>query len=656
MKFKKLLFIPLAISVLVTTAQTEELKPEIAKQWLVAVEGDTINAEDFWYVYNKNADPNKIVTQDSLNSYRKLYDKFLLKVQEAKSLGYDTTSKFIKEFTGYKNQLAESYLKDKSVTNNLVKEAYERSKLDIEASHILIGFNSNGLPADTISAYKTAELVKELADKGTDFAELAKKYSTGPSGKSTGGYLGYFSVFRMVYPFESAAYNTEVGSVSHPFRTQFGYHIVKVHSKRKAGGEIKVAHIIARETKEMSLEKKAIAKKNIFEIYQKLQNGESFNSLARKFSEDMLTASKGGDLPPFRAGKYDPSFENPAFDLDSNGDYTKPIKTVYGWQIIQRLDRSNPKSFEEVKLDLKTKVARSDRAELSKTYVLNRIKTDYNFKEFRAGIDGFYSLCDSTLITATWKVPREVNLKEKMFEFNGETFTQLDFANYLRETLVPKRGGDYRRLVTYTYDKWVESLLRDHEKSQLYTKEPNYIRLLKEYREGIILFDLSSEKVWNKSVTDTLGLRTFHESNKNIWQWDERMSGTIYKCVNAETAKMVRKYLKKGKDDAFIIEKINISSQLNLRVDDDKKYQAKDRNELEGKTFKKGISKVYEKEGSFIVLKVDEVIPVTNKRLSEVRGSVAARYQGFLMNEWLEELRIKYKIVYNEEVFKQLIP
>lgn len=656
MRFKKLLFISLAIAGFGATAQKKELEPEIAKQWLVAIEEDTITAEDFWYVYNKNADPNIEIIQDSLISYRKLYDKFLLKVQEAKSLGYDTTPKFLKEFTGYKNQLADSYLKDKSVTDNLVKEAYERSKFDVEASHILIGVNPTGLPSDTLEAYKLALKVKKLADNGGDFAELAKKYSTGPSGKATGGYLGYFSVFRMVYPFESAAYNTEVGKVSTPFRTRFGYHIVKVHNKREAVGELKVAHIIARVTKDMSPEKKARAKKNIFEIYEKLQAGENFRIVARKFSEDLGTASKGGELPAFRAGKFDPSFENPAFALDSNGAYTEPIQTVYGWQIIQRLDRKDPKSFEETKLDLKTKVARNDRAELSETYVLNKIKKDFNFKEYRSGIDNFYKFCDSTIISAKWKMPSESKLKDRMFEFNSKTYTQLDFANHLKGSLIAKRGGDYRRLVTYTYDQWVESLLIDHKKSKLPETEPDYLRLLKEYREGIILFDLSSEKVWNRSVTDTAGLRKFHEDNKDQWQWDERMNGSIYKCVNAETAKMVRKYLKKGKDDAFIIEKINVSSELNLRMDDNNKFQAKDRPELEGRNFKKGVSKVYEKNGSFIVLKVNEVIPITNKELSEVRGNVAAKYQEYLMQQWLEELRAKFKIVYNEDVFKQLIP
>ncbi|MAW66237.1 MAG: peptidylprolyl isomerase [Flavobacteriales bacterium] len=654
MRFNTLLFLAFSFLAIGSKAQVSQLKPELASQWLVAIGGDTISAGDFWYVYNKNSDPEKIITKDSLLSYRKLYDKFLLKVKEAKTLGYDTTSKFMKEFKGYKNQLADSYLKDKNVTKNLVKEAYDRMLFDVEASHILISIPNLSMPSDTLSAFKKAIEVKKLAESGSDFSELAKKYSADPSAISNGGYLGYFSVFRMVYPFETAAYTTEVGKISNPFKTRFGYHIVKVHKKRKAVGEIKVAHILTVSRDDMSPEKQKAAEKNIYDIYSRLQKGEEdFAVLAKKFSEDMSSATSGGNLDWFGPSKFVPEFENAAFSLESNGDYSKPIKTVYGWHIIKRLDRKGVKSFKDSEIDLKTKVARSDRAELSETFVLNKIKSEYNFKEYRKGIDTFYKYCDSTLITSEWKVPESKKLKTKMFDFNGVTYTQKDFAEYLKNTLVPKRGGNYQRIVTYSYNRWIENMLRDFEKSQLPFKKPDYVRLLKEYREGIILFDLSSERIWNKSITDTAGLRDFYNKKASKWQWDERMNGTVYKCINQETANLVRGYLKKNKDDVFILEKINKESTLNVRVEAGI-YQAKDRPDLVGVSFKKGISKVYESNGQYIVLKVNEILPVENKNLNEVRGSVAAKYQDYLMKEWITELRAKYKIVYNEDVFNQL--
>lgn len=655
MRLRKMLLLSAVFCGFISNAQTKELDPKLADKWLVTIDGDTVTAGEFWYVFNKNAKADEVVTKDSLNNYRKLYNKFLLRVQEAKNLGYDTTDKFKKEFEGYKNQLAESYLKDKSVTEKLVEEAFERTQSDVEASHILIGIPSNSTPSDTIVAYKKIQKIRKRALNGEDFGKLAKEYSTDPSAKQNAGYLGYFSAFRMVYPFENAAFNTPVGEISQPFRTRFGYHIVKVSNKRKAVGEIKVAHIMTIVKSDMSAAKKKAAEENIREIYAKLQAGEHFRTLARKFSEDMNTASKGGELPWFGPSKFVPEFENAAFALENNEDYSEPIKSAYGWHIIKRLDRKEPAGFDEVRSDIKQKVSRSDRAELSETSVLNRIKKDYGFKENRKGIDGFYKYCDSTIITAKWQAPSASKLKTNMFDFDGKSYTQLDFAEHLSKTLTPKRGGDYKKLVNTTYEMWIKNLLKDKERSMLAQKYPDYVRLLKEYKEGIILFDLTSEKVWNKSVSDTAGLRAFHAANKDDWKWDERMDGTVYKCIDFVTAKKVRRFLKKKKDDVFILDTINHASKLNVRVEAGI-YQAKDRADLEGVTFKKGISKVFEKDGSFIVLKVNNVIPVQPKDLSEVRGVVTAKYQDYLMKAWIKELGDKYKIEYNEEVFNKLIP
>ena len=655
MRFKKVLIVALAFSGFVVNAQSTSLNADLAKKWVVRIEGDTITAEDFWYVFNKNATPEDIASKDSLNNYRELYSKFLLKVKEAKSLGYDTTYKFIKEFKGYKDQLADSYLKDKTVTENLVKEAYERSIVNVEASHILIGTDYHALPDDTLKAYKLALKVKKLAESGQDFKALAKKYSTDKSVKQNGGYLGFFGAFSMVYPFESAAFNTKPGDLAEVFRTMFGYHVVKVHSKRDAVGEIKVAHIMTVVKTDMTDAKKKDAEQNINEIYAMLQKGESFRTLAQKFSEDLNTARKGGELGWFGPRKFVPEFENAAFALDSNMAYSKPIKTVYGWHIIQRLDRKDIDSFKDIESELKTKVARSDRANLSKLSVINRIKNEYGFVENRDGIDEFYKYCDTSIISGKWQAPAENKLTTKMFDFAGETFTQKDFAAELTSKLVPKRGGDYRRLVSYSYNSWIENLLKDHEKAQLPNKDQDYVRLLKEYEEGIILFDLTSERVWNKSVSDTAGLNAYYKVKKSNWTWDERMDGVLYKCINDSTAKKLRKYLKKGKDDVFLLEEFNKKSKLNIRVEAGV-YEAKERPVLKGLKFKKGISKVINADGTFIVLKINNVIPVQSKELPYVKGLVTARYQDYLMKEWLNELNAKYKVEFNEQVYNQLIP
>ena len=654
MRFQKLLIIAALFGSAFVSAQSKKINPQLEDEWLIAINGDTITAGDFWYAFVKNADEEKPINLDSIKKYKKLYDKFLLKVTEAKSLGYDTTPKFLKEFKGYKNQLAESYLKDKSVTDKLIQEAFDRSRIDVEASHILVKVPYDAMPEDTLKAFEKALSIMNKANNGVDFSLLAKKYSDDNGGKN-GGYLGYFSVLRMVYPFENMAYNTKPGEISKPFRSRFGYHIIKVHSNRKAVGEVKVAHIMTIAKEGMDPKKLVDAEKNIREIYEMVKEGKNFAELARKFSEDLNTSNRGGELPWFGPNKFLPEFENAAFSLANNGDVSEPVKTPYGWHIIKRIDRKELASYDDMKNELRNKVSRSDRAALSKTVVINRIKKEYEFTEYRSGIDNFYTFCDTTLITAKWKAPADKELTDKMFDFAGVTYTQKEFAEYLTQTLVPKKGGSYQRIVQYSYENWMTDIIESHEKSLLTTKYPDYGRLLREYKDGIILFDLTSEKVWNKSVVDTAGLRAFHNDIKDQWQWNERMDGVVYKCIDEATAVAVRKLLKKGRGDDVILENINVESKLNVRVEAGV-YEAKSRPELNGLKFKKGVSKVLNQNGNFIVLKVDKVLPVESKSLSEVKGMVTAKYQDYLMDVWLKELREKYEIVYNDDVFKQLAP
>jgi len=663
MKLKNYLLIAvLSLGFLTIEAQEDGLRinDKIANEWLVAIEGDTTTAGDFWYLFNKNNFDKTVPNIDSLNKYRALYSKFLLKVKDASDRGLDTTKKFIKEFNGYKNQLAESYLKDKTVTKQLVKESYDRSLIDIEASHVLINIKLHALPNDTLEAYNKALNVQTLARSGKDFGALAKKYSQDPSAQSNKGYLGFFPAFKMVYPFESGAYKTKTGEISEIVRTRYGYHVLKVHSKRKSIGEIKVAHILMIVKEEMDEKGKEVAKQKIDEVYGKLKAGDSFETLAQQFSEDQQTRGTGGELPWFGAGKFVPEFENAAFALTEKASLSKPVKTKYGWHIIKLIELKKVLSFAKMEATLKSKVARSDRAEKSESAVLNNIKKEYGFtekfpwKKNRHGINSFFQYCDTTLLAGNWAVTTNATLKAKMFSFAGKTYNQSDFAKYLTEKLAPRKGGEYKHLVNYSYDEWIKTILLDHEKLQLGRKYPDYLRLLKEYRDGIILFELTDQMVWSKAISDTSGLKSFHQKHAANWKWDNRMDGVIYKCKDAPTVQLVKKYLDSGKDDVYILENVNKNSQLNVRVEAGV-YQRKSRPEIGDLKFAVGVSDISTEKDVFTVLKINKVLLSENKDLKEVKGLVTAKYQDFLMEEWLKTLEGKYKMEYNDKVYNQLI-
>lgn len=639
-----------------------ELPTDLGKRNLMTINGDSVSVEDFWYVFNKN-NFNEVIPSDSdIVSYVELYKKFKLKVEEAKALKLDQTPEFKSEFEGYKNQLAESYLIDKAVTEDLIKEAYERSKFEIKASHILINIPYHSAPSDTMNAYKKVLEIRKKAIAGADFDSLAVEYSDDPSVARNYGDLGYFSVFQMVYPFESGAYNTEVGEVSKIVRTRFGYHIIKVKDKRDVQGRIKVAHIMIIDPEHDHSEANhnhdhnhGLKEQKIREIYSKLESGEeSFEVLAKKYSEHMGSAKYGGELPWFSGNKYDPTFVQIAYDLKENGSYSKPFKSKYGWHIVKKIDYEEFKSFEESKKSLNQKVSKGDRANLSKEAVLKRIKKEYNFIEYPKNFEVFYKITDSTLIEGTWVTPKKPKLKKKLFVLNGKKYIQKDFANYLEKNITKKTGGDYRQLVRFTYDTWIDELLVNLEKSMLSKKYPQYKRLLEEYKDGIILFELTDEVVWSKAIKDTTGLKNYFEKNKNNYKYEPRIKGERYVASTKENAEKVKKMLENNKTMVEIIAELNKGTQLNIRSEK-AIFSKKTSVELAEVDFNVGVTNLIKVDENYYVFKIEEVLAPSVKPLNEIKGVVTADYQELLMNTWLEELASKYDIVVDQKAIDSLI-
>ena len=623
---------------------------------LLTVDGQNITLSEFEAVYKKN-NREEVVDQEDLKEYLELYINFRLKVREAEALGLDTAKKFVQELKGYQKQLAKPYLTDKTVTEKLVKEAYERSLKDVNASHILLKVGPDALPKDTLKVYNKIMDVRKQALKG-DFAELAKKYSEDPSAKENGGDLGWFSSMRMVYPFETAAFTTPVGEISAPVRTRFGYHILKVNGEREALGEISAAHIMIKTDKEASEEQVAEAKKKINEVKDLLDKGESFEDLARKYSQDRGSANKGGALPRFGTGRMVPAFEKAAFDLKEDGEYSEPFLTQYGWHIVKRLERFPVPSFEESEKTLSSKVAKDSRSQMSQTVVLNRIKKDYGFQENRKALDAVGALLDSTLIDGKWDPSPAKDLNESVFSIGKKKFTQADFADYIATRQTRRKDDDLLVMMNGMYTKYVNESLLAYEESKLEEKYPEYKALLKEYRDGILLFDLTDDKVWSKAVKDTAGLKAYHAEHQNDFMWEKRLDAELYYAQNDSILEPLEKALKKKSKKGSpskeeLIKNFNANSALNLRVESDK-YEKNEEEILENVAWEKGLQGPIKSGDNQVFVLVKEVLEPAPKSLKEARGLVTAAYQNYLEEQWIKELRDKYEYSANAELLKKI--
>jgi len=507
---------------------------------------ESVSVSQFKYVYQKNnGNEPDAYSEKSLKEYLELFTNFKLKVLEAKQQGLDTAQSFIKELEGYKKQLAQPYLTEKSVTDNLIKEAYERMKEEIAASHILINIAMDADPSDTLKAYQKIADIKKRALAGEDFGKLAAEYSQDPSAANNKGLLGYFTSLQMVYPFEDAAYKTKVGDISSICRTKFGYHIVKVTDRRTSRGEVKVAHIMVRAAEGISAEDSLEAKKKSDEIYAKIKKGEKWDELASQFSDDLGTKNKGGVLPFFGTNAMIPSFEDAAFSLANVGDISAPIKTPYGWHIIKLIEKKGLAEFKDLEPTLKTKVSKDSRSDLNRSFLLARLKKENNFTENLVGVKLIQTKADSSLIKGKFAINNaDKDLATLLFTIGISKFTIGDFYKFVTDRQRAKPTYSPAHYTNLLYKEFVETSILNNEESHLEDKYSDYKNLVNEYREGILLFQLMDSKVWNKAINDTLGLKNFFNTNKENYKWNRRLNATIYSVSNKEVLAKVQAELK----------------------------------------------------------------------------------------------------------------
>ena len=542
------------------------------------------------------------------------------------------------------------------MNDKLINEAYERMKKDVRASHILIKLGSDPSPKDTLIAFNKIMGLRNRVLKGEDFGVLAAANSDDPSAKQNAGDLGYFTSMMMVYPFENAAYNTPVGQISMPVRTKFGYHILKVVDTRDAQGQVHVAHIMVKVPENAKDSAVAISRKKIEEIADKVKKGEDFASLASNFSDDRTSGKNGGQLPWFGTGKMVPDFEKAAFDLKKDGDISQIIQTQYGFHIIKRLERKGVQAFDEVKAELKQKVTKDSRSQVSRNSVISKIKAENNFKEDTKALIELITKVDTSYYNGKWKAESAAGLIKPLFNLGNVSYSQQDLAKFISENQSKQsKESSLDGLVRKAYDSWKDDKIIAFEDAKLESKYQDFRLLMQEYRDGILLFEITDENVWSKALKDSAGMASFYENNKLNYMWGDRLEAVIYKAkdlkVAKESRKLVDKKIKKGTSIEEITKKVNASSQLNLQVEEGV-FSKGDNETIDKITWIEGVSPdIINADGSVTFVEVRKKMAPMPKSISEARGLITADYQTFLEKEWIEQLKKKYTVNVNRAIF-----
>ncbi len=618
---------------------------------------EEVSLAEFERIYRKNNNEASLNRQNP-EDYLELFVNFKVKVKEAEALGMDTTTKFINELEGYRKQLAKPYLVDEEAKEAMMEEAYEWSKYDIRASHILIRLPENPSPEDTLAACDKIMEIRSRIQSGEAFDVVARATSEDTKVHQNGGDLNYFTVFSMVYPFEKVAFNTKVGRLSMPFQTSYGYHILKVVDKRPARGSIKVAHIFIRTPSGISEDQKKEAYGKVQMVYDSLKIGADFGALAMHHSDDRSSALSGGEIPWFGTGRMIPDFEDACFDLEKKGDYSKPFKSFSGWHIVKLIDKKEIGSYEEMKPELQHKIDRSDRSTARSANFISKLKTEYHFSENREALQAIYQAADSTLRLGTWKAGSLKNLNSILMKIGEQEVLTGSFASYVEEKQYHGKARDPRVWVDQLYNSFSDELVIAYEEARLSEKYPEFKYIYQEYHDGILLFDIMDQKVWSMAITDTAGLETFYKEHRKSYMWEERTDAYIVQCTKgADLARTRSAYKKiaKGKLDQEALNAKYCSSDTIPCITLTHLVVEKGENALiDAQKGVSGPGPVLEDVGSSTFVIVKGQRSPEPKKLDEARGQITSDYQEFLESEWLKSLKEKYPVSINQDLLKQI--
>ena len=614
---------------------------------LFTVNKDPIYAKEFLRVYSKNLDLVQDESQKDVDEYLKLFVDYKLKLAEAKALGFDKKPSYIREFNSYKKQLSKNYLTDHKVTDALVEEAYKRISYDVNARHILVRIEPH--EKDTIEAYNKILNLKERFQK-EGFDKVRTSVHNGNTVFVED--LGYFSGFKMVYDFENVAYNTPVGTISQPFRTHFGYHVVEVLDKRKSRGEVTVGHImVMNEQKDSTVNPET----RIREIYRLIQQGQEFESLAKQFSEDKSSASKGGKLSAFKSGQLSSvKFENQAFKMKNIDDISTPFQSDYGWHIMKLYDKKPLQPFEEMKRSLEQRVKRDSRSKLINSSMISSLRQKYNVSNDNDALLYFSTIIDDSYFNKSWSIPETLKREQTLLTIGNKTFTYLDFAKHLRssqKTISSKM--EPKDLVQMQYEAFLDKEIMAYHEENLEFENEDYANILNEYREGLLLFDLMDTKIWSAVKNDTLTLQNYYQSNKNKYKWPERVDAIVITSANKSHIVVAKKALENNLNIEDIKGQINTNNQQNIIVTSG--LMTKENQSLpENFELKEGVSDIYDSNKSFHVVKVTKVVPESTKSFEDAQGPVISEYQEIYEKKWLNDLAKKYEVSINQDVLNKV--
>ena len=613
---------------------------------LMTINGKDVKLSEFEYLYQKNN--KQQIEKETLEDYVDRFVVYKLKVADAEAEGLDTLPSFTNEFNGYKNDLMRPYLENNEHSKPYAKEVYERMKKNLEVSHIMLPL---GMTDSEIKINKTKiDSIRNCILKGEDFGELAKKYSSDVYSAQEKGKLGNLWVGRFPYAFEDAAYKTPVGEISPVVETAFGYHIIKVTGEHATNGKYHVAHILKLYPRGANDVEKNVVKNVADSLYKVLSGNADFAAVAKKESDDVRTAKSGGEIGWVGKDQLVTLLDE-ALGKTPVGGISTPIYAEYGVHILKVLEHKPLESYEEKETELIAMVNKDERGQKINELKLNDLKKEFNFKsnvkaeEYIALMLDKNNGYDSLFVDAMKKSDLLI------FSYAGGDVK----APVIAEKLSDKRKLNKEQALKYikeTIANVEKTSLTNYEKEDLVNKYPDYANLLNEYREGMLLFEISNRRVWDKAGQDVEELEKYFENNKSKYTtWTSpKFKGVLIYAKNDSIKDAVKEYAKTLGQDTLLTT-LHKKFRRDIRIE--KHLSAKGDNAFVDELVFDGV--VAEKDKKYPICFVFEGKIINQpEEMADAKGAVTTDYQNLLEKNWVEELKSKSKVIINKKVLKKV--
>lgn len=615
---------------------------------VAVIGGQPVSISEFERRYAKSVGGEEQARDDSLAAYQDFLERYVdfrLKVRAGVDAGLPRDPELGREIEQYRRSYARPYLLDQEVLSPIIRQIYDRQKEMVNASHILLQVPDTASPSDTLQIYQRLASIIDSVETGADFGEMAFLHSEDPSAQrpegapGARGNLGYFTSGQMVEPFESFAYDTEVGAMSPIFRTQFGYHVLQVQDRIDTPNPIRVAHLMIDASRfEGSMED---TRAQADSLVDRMRDGEDFAALVYEFSDDFDSVSRGGELgvleystPVFE------SFKDAAFALENDGDVSDPVETPYGFHIIKLLERQDLPTYDQVHEEMRQRVGRMPRAQQAERELVASIREEVGARIDTTALFAVAGGAEpSEFVRLLHSDSLGADVMNSQVALIGESTVSFD---EVAEEIRSGRAGnssDIETLLLAGVDRVLNDRALDYGSEALEGRDPEFRELMQEFRDGLILFRFMEDSVWTAAARDTLALRAIYDPNPDAYRYPDRTriisvstprDSTMQAFVSDFDASGLRAAI--DLSDGLRIDTTYITGPTDSHFDAALELTAGSRTD------------VSRQSGRHTVLINDGIDPARTKTFEEARPELISVHQDRLEKQILADLRHRYLV------------